>query len=131
MERHERTHIMVTETMTAQMPAEGILKRSDWGDAMTYQVVCQCSDPNHDHSIWVESSDDIVSVSISTRLSSHWQQRSRWYYMWQLLTRGSIEVDESIILTEQQALNYAETLKLAVGDVQKFKKGKNELSIYK
>ena len=24
-----------------QTPAEGILKRSDWGDAITYQVVCE------------------------------------------------------------------------------------------
>jgi hypothetical protein len=27
------------ERIQAQAPAEGILKRSDWGDAMTYQEI--------------------------------------------------------------------------------------------
>jgi hypothetical protein len=25
-----------------QIPAQGILKRDSWGDAITYQVVCEC-----------------------------------------------------------------------------------------
>jgi hypothetical protein len=39
-----------------------------------------------------------------------------------LLTRGYIEYEGSIIMTEQQAFNYAETLKKAVEDVKNFKK---------
>jgi hypothetical protein len=39
-----------------------------------------------------------------------------------LLTKGYIEYQASIIMTEQQTLNYAETLKKAVQDVKNFKK---------
>jgi hypothetical protein len=40
--------------------------------------------------------------------------------MWQLLTRGYVEYEASIIMTEQQALNYATTLLSAVADVKEF-----------
>ena len=49
--------------LNPQAPAEGILKRSDWGDAITYQVVCECHDANHDHHVWVEADDHRVTVT--------------------------------------------------------------------
>jgi hypothetical protein len=45
--------------------------------------------------------------------------------MWQLLTRGYIEYEASIIMTEQQTVNYANTLLDAVKDVKEFKQAKN------
>jgi hypothetical protein len=39
-----------------------------------------------------------------------------------LLTQGYVECEASLILTQQQALNYAEVLKSAVKDVEEFKK---------
>jgi hypothetical protein len=47
---------------------------------------------------------------------------NRWQKIWTLLTRGYIEYEGSIIMTQQQAINYAETLKKAVEDVETFKK---------
>jgi hypothetical protein len=46
---------------------------------------------------------------------------NRWQKIWTLLTRGYVEYEASIIMTEQQALNYAETLKLAIKDVEVFR----------
>ena len=109
--------------MKVEAPAEGILKRSDWGSAKTYQVVCECSDPNHDHNVWVEAEDEYgVTVTIYTTSKSKWWELNRWKKIWILLTKGYIEEEVSIIMREQQALNYAEALKKAVEDVKAFKK---------
>ena len=47
---------------------------------------------------------------------------NRWQHIWKLLTTGYIKYKASIIMSEQQAVNYAETLKSAVKDVKTFKK---------
>jgi hypothetical protein len=112
---------MVTNTLKAQVPAEGILKRNDWGDAKMYQVTCECGDSNHDHNVWVEVDDHRVTVTIYTQQKSKWWKLNRWQKIWTLLTRGYIEYEASLIMTEQQALNYAEVLKSAIKDLRNFK----------
>jgi hypothetical protein len=107
--------------MQAQTPAEGILKRSSWGNAVTYQVTCECHDANHDHTVWVEADDSSVSVTTYTTQKSKWWSLNRWQTIWILLTRGYVEHEANIIMTKQQALNYAETLKQAIKDVEKFR----------
>jgi hypothetical protein len=110
--------------MKAQIPAEGILKRSDWGDSKTYQIVCECHDPNHDHNVWVEADDNTVTVTTYTTQKSKWWSLNRWQTIWILLTQGYVEYEANILMTRQQALNYAETLKQAVRDVEKFREEK-------
>jgi hypothetical protein len=101
--------------MKAQTPAEGILKRNEWPDAKIYQVVCNCGSADHDHNVWIETDDTReVTVTTYTQQKSKWWERNRWSTVWRLLTRGYVEYEASIIMTQQQALNYAETLKTAV-----------------
>jgi hypothetical protein len=107
--------------LNPQSPAEGVLKRSDWGDAMCYQVVCQCHQPDHDHNVWVEADDcDVTVTTYTTQKSKPWSL-NRWQTIWILLTKGYVEYEANICMTEQQAVNYAETLKKAVEDVKQFK----------
>ena len=108
--------------MKAGIPAVGILKRNDWGGTKSYQVVCECGDPGHDHTVFVESDAINVTVTIYTTAKSKWWQLNRWKKMWILLTRGYIEYEADLIMNEQQALNYAETIKRAVSDVKEFRK---------
>jgi hypothetical protein len=112
------------DNMKAETPAEGILKRSNWGDAITYQVTCECHDSNHDHNVWVEADDHSVTVTTYTTQKSKWWSLNRWQTIWILLTRGYVEHEANIIMTKQQALNYAETLKKAIKDVEKFNEDK-------
>lgn len=112
--------------MEFQQPAEGIMKTSDFGNTVSYKVACSCgcSDPDHVHELWVESDRGDVNVTIYIKARNDWN--SRWRTIWQLLTRGYVEYDSEIILTKQQAHNYAETLNRAVADVEKFnEKNKN------
>lgn len=110
--------------MEVQKPAEGILKRNEWGDAILYQVSCECHDPNHDHNVWVEADDHRVTVTTYTTQRSKFWSVSRWWTIWTLLTRGYVEYEANIIMTKQQSLNYAETLKQAIKDIEKFSEEK-------
>jgi len=107
--------------MKSQTPAEGILLRKDYGDAKIYQIVCECGDCDHSHDVWVEAEDHGVTVTIYTQQKTKWWQSNRWKIMWTLLTKGYVERESVLIMSEQQALNYANVLQSAVKDVKKFK----------
>lgn len=107
--------------MNAQIPAVGILKRNDYGTSECYQIVCECGSADHDHNLWVEADEHSVTVTLYTTAKSKWWSMNRWKKMWILLTKGYIEYEADLIMNEQQALNYAETLKKAVNDVKSFK----------
>jgi hypothetical protein len=116
--------------MKAQQPAQGILLKRDYGDAVQYEVTCDCGDSDHSHNIWVEAEDSNVSVTIYTTEKTKWWESSRWKHVWTLLTKGYVEYEASIIMTEQQTLNYAETLKSAVESSKKFAEArKNNTSV--
>jgi hypothetical protein len=108
--------------MKKQTPAEGILKTNDWGSAQSYKVVCECGDDGHSHKLWVEADETNINVTIYTQLKSKFWCMDRWEKIWTLLSKGYIEVEECVIMTEQQTFNYANTLLSAVSEVQEFKK---------
>jgi hypothetical protein len=136
--------------MKSQTPAEGILKRGDYGDSKFYQVVCGCGQEYHDHNVEVEAADTGINVNLYITvktdywsdlvekrydINSPWLQELDWFakdlinglwtrlkVTWQLWTTGAVTAQSTIAMSEQQALNYAETLKAAVKDVKDFKK---------
>jgi hypothetical protein len=107
--------------MKPQIPAEGIYQHKTWGDSAMYGVTCECTDPNHQHSVWVETDECGVSVTTYTQQKTKWWEFNRFKIIWILLTKGYVEYEASLIMTEQQALNYSETLKKAIADVKQFK----------
>jgi hypothetical protein len=111
--------------MKYQIPSEGILKHNDWGDSKVYRVACECGDESHNHNVWIEAEDTGVVVTVYTTNQTNFWSKTRWYHIWTLITKGYIDTESSVHLTKQQALNYAETLKSAIIDVEDFRK-KNE-----
>jgi hypothetical protein len=111
--------------MKAQTPAEGILKRGDWGDSKFYQIVCGCGDTNHDHNLWVESDETGINVTLYVNVKSPLWSMNRWKQIWTLLTKGYLKHESTLFMSEQQALNYAETVKTAINDVKTFRKAKH------
>ncbi len=112
--------------MKAQKPAEGILKKNDWGDAKLYEIACECGDSDHNHSVWIEADDCRITTTIYTTVKSNFWSKNRFQLIWDLLTKGFVKYESSIIMTEQQALNYSETLKSAILDVEKFRKQRSK-----
>ena len=107
--------------LAPQQPAVGILKQGDWGDSKSYKVPCTCCDSDCEHNVWVESEDAGVTVTTYTKQKSKWWKMNRFQIVWRLLTQGYVEYEASVIMTEQQALNYAETLRSAINDVKEFR----------
>jgi hypothetical protein len=138
--------------MNAQTPAEGIMKTHEWGHSKMYKVTCSCGQPYHDHDIDVEADSTGVSVNVYTTMKTdHWtetvdmrydienvaMQEAHWFFVglingtirklkltWELWTTGAVTAETTIHMTEQQALNYAETLKSAIKDVKDFRSKK-------
>jgi hypothetical protein len=114
--------------MKSQTPAEGIMKTNDWGDSRVYRIACNCGDENHNHNMWVEADDGDITVTIYTTGKTNYWSKTRWYHIWTLLTKGYIDTESTVCLTKQQALNYAETLKSAIIDVETFRAERKEKS---
>jgi len=135
--------------MKAEKPALGILKRGEWGDSKMYQIVCGCGQEWHDHNVEVEADETGVNVNIYAMVkTNYWSeivpksydienelmQEAHWFFVdlinntirkvkltWQLWTKGAITTETTIAMSQQQAFNYAETLKSAIKDVQEFR----------
>jgi len=136
--------------MKAESPAAGIMKTSDFGDAKYYKVVCSCGQPEHEINVEVEADETGVNVNtyITAKsdawsetlhkrydINNMWLQEWDWFWKdfinglsrrvkltWAIWTKGVVQTETTINMTEQQALNYAETLRSAIQDVQNFKK---------
>lgn len=112
--------------MKAEKPANGILKMNEWDKSVWYYIPCDCSDSDHSHTVEIEADDYGVTVHIYTQVKTRWWQKNRWREIWNILTKGYSEYEVSIILKEQQAINYANALTSSVRDVKLFKDKRNK-----
>jgi hypothetical protein len=136
--------------MKAEKPAEGIMKTGDYSDSKFYKVVCGCGQPDHDIDFEVEAAETGVNVNTYiTAKTDFWTETVKKRYdidnpylqeldwtlkdivngvvtrlklTWTIWTKGYVRCETTIAMSEQQALNYAETLKSAIQDVKDFKK---------
>ena len=108
--------------LIAETPARGILKLNEWGSSKMYKVVCECGSDDCTHTIDIEAEDTGVTVTIYTKTRTDFWSTSRWKHIWTLLVKGHIDFETNIMLSEQSAINYSQTLKQAVEDVKNFKK---------
>lgn len=109
--------------MNPQTPAEGVLLHRDYGDTKVYTITCECMDPECSHNTWIECEADDFSVTVTTytRQTTRFWDWSRWKTIWTLLTKGYVEYSGTLIMREQQALNYSNALTSAVEDVKLFR----------
>ena len=129
--------------MKAQKPAEGIMQTHEYGFSKVYKVACSCTNHEHEHTVDVEADEYGVNVLIYTTVKTVKQcydidnevlQEVDWFLKglynsiirklkltWELWTTGAVTAETVITMTEQQGLNYAETLKTAVEEVKNFR----------
>lgn len=139
--------------MKVETPAEGIMKTGEYGDSKFYKVVCGCGQPDHDIDFEVEAADTGVNVNAYVIVKSNywsesvkkrydidtiWVQEWDWFWKdlfngfvrrvkmtWEIWTRGYVRTETTITMSEQQALNYSETIKSAINDVKTFRSKSN------
>jgi hypothetical protein len=149
-----QTKIQGNEIMKAETPAQGIMKTHDFGDSLMYTVACSCGDSTHDINFNVEVNDGgeiTVNTYVETKsdywsqtfvkrydIDNIWLQEVDWVWKdlinglitrakltWSLWTKGYVRTESTVIMSEQQALNYAETLKTAIKDLETFEAKRN------
>lgn len=136
--------------MKTQTPAQGIMMTGDYGNSKFYKVVCGCGQPDHSLDFEVEADETGINVNTyATVKTDYWTESIKKRYdidnpylqeldwavkdiwnglitriklTWTVWTKGYVKCETVIAMTEQQALNYAETLKSAIQDVKDFKK---------
>ena len=113
--------------MKAQTPAEGISLNSDWGDAKSYRISCDCGSPEHDVNMGVEvdGDEDGRDVQVGFYVDTwtpFWDSKfNRFKAAWDILVKGVNRQEHHMILRKQAALNFAETIKQAIKDVETHK----------
>ena len=140
------------KNLEPQIPAEGIMKTSDWGDSKMYNIQCTCGNDDDSIEFMVEADEFNVTVTtFTTQKTAYWDHpfnvsdtykiknsflsslayttlntlnglHHRIKLTWNLWFDGYLKYQQSTIMTEQQTLNYAETLKSAIKDCQEFRK---------
>ncbi len=126
------------------------MKTSDFGDSKFYKVVCGCGQDDHSIDFDVEAAETGINVNTYVTVKTdYWSESIKKRYdidnpylqeldwalkdiwngfvirlklTWTVWTKGYVKTESTIAMTEQQALNYAETLKSAIQDVKDFKK---------
>jgi len=103
-----------------QTPAEGIMLYKDYGPSKMYRVGCECGCDDCSHMVDVDADETGVTVTTYTTQKTNFWSKNRFQLMWTLLTKGYVEYEASLIMSKQQALNYANVLNSAVNDVEQF-----------
>ena len=112
--------------MKAQKPAEGVLKTGEFGLCKSYHIECECGSSECAHRVSIEADDMQVVVQFYLTFRSKWYTINRWKQMWSILTKGYLDLESTLVMNEQTALNYAETMKTAVKDVKVLKNERNK-----
>jgi hypothetical protein len=107
--------------LKAEKPAEGILKTNDWGNSKWYHIRCDCGNEDCAHEVNVEAEDFGIQVHVYVKNHTKWWEKNRWKQIWQIITKGYAEMETTIVMNEQTALNYSTVLKTAITDVKNFK----------
>jgi len=110
--------------MKSETPATGILKTRNFGDAIFYHIHCVCGSEDCAHEIEIEADDADIQVHIYHTQHTKWWEKNRWKQIWQILTKGYADMQTTIVLDEQTALNYSATLKTAMQDVKQFRESR-------
>ncbi len=127
--------------MKSQEPAEGIMKTNDFGSSVWYRVSCQCGQPDHALDVEVEATSWGVEMHThATVKTDYWGelvekrydiknpvlQRADWLFKdivnglwrrlkltWKVWAVGYLQAETTLIMTEQQARNFAQTIENA------------------
>lgn len=91
--------------MDAEKPAQGVMMHDEY----SFVVGCACTNPDCQHHVHMNVDDEIDTVDIFVEWKNPCNQ-NRWKALWQLLTKGYVQMESSISLNKQTAKNYAATL---------------------
>lgn len=121
----------------AQTPAQGILLQGDYGNSKNFKVECDCSSEDHAVYMWIELNEtdpyfQEIDVSFYVRTwTPLWEDGIKGIYnrvkaAFEILFKGVHKQEHHMLLNKQSALNFAETIKKTVEELEEKKNFKKE-----
>lgn len=115
-----------------QLPVEGVMLLVENGPSRMYKVACKCGDPAHDITVDIDADDMGVTVHHYAEVATDaWSNTTlinpfRWLWIrirltFKLWTAGHLTHEAWTVMSERQALNYANTLIEAVNHANRIK----------
>lgn len=113
--------------MSPQIPATSIMQSGEFKDAKSFRIACECHSPDHQVEMWIELDNDRQSKNLTisfyiTATTVFWKEGfSRLRAAWDILINGYREEGHTLILSEQAAMNLAESMTKTINDLNKGK----------
>jgi hypothetical protein len=111
--------------MKAQIPAQGLMLQGDYGKSKNFKVECDCGSEDHAAYMWIEVAEDKevpdVEVSFYVRTwTPLWEGgvMSRIKAAYEIIFKGVHKQEHHMLLSKQSALNFAETIKKTVKEME-------------
>jgi len=111
--------------MKTQTSANGIMQISEYENSCSYRVACECSDPEHDVTAWIDITPDqdsinVVNVEFYIETTTAWWDAgfSRIRAAWDILVHGYRKEGHTMLLNEQTALNFADALLKSINNLR-------------
>jgi hypothetical protein len=111
--------------MKYQKPAQGIMLQGEFSDSKNFKVECDCSSDDHAVYMWIELQRDQdcpeveVSFYVTTWTKEFWKNwPARLRAVYDILFKGVHKQEHHMILNQQSALNFAETIKQTVKEFE-------------
>lgn len=134
--------------MEAQKPAKGIMEQTGGKDWKMYRVPCSCGCDNQ-IDFMVEIDDYNISANFYAETKTAWWRSrfntsvddlwlvyvakdfandliNRFAVAWNAIIHGYVKTEVTVLLSEQQCINFAETLKTAVEELKAVRDKNNE-----
>ena len=106
----------------SQVPAEGIMLQKQWSNGKSYTIACDCGGDDHNVSMWIEVEGDKeiqeVITTFYVQTTTPWYSVSRWRQIWDVLTKGYVKQESTLILSKQSAANLASTIKTVIIELE-------------
>ena len=144
-------------TLQPEQPANGILKKNDYGNYISYQVECSCSSPDDSIIFDISAEEDTVELTTYLTAKTDWHYeiinknnpkiKNSWLFAidsslrylinsigykikftFELWTSGYIRLQHSTLMNEQQSLTLAYVIQTSMEQVKEYNKEKTKLS---
>jgi hypothetical protein len=110
--------------LTAQIPAHGIMQTSEYNEAKSYRIGCDCHSTEHDVHMWIEVEGDTecqdVQVGFFADMTTPvWDKNfNRIKAAWNILVYGYQRQEHHLILKKQTAINLAGTIEKVIKELE-------------
>jgi hypothetical protein len=108
-------------------PLHNIMTTGEWDDAQSYRIACDCHDPDHDLSVWIEVENDSETRDVTLTFYKElytpvWRSGfNRFREALRILFTGTTRVEGTIVLKQSVAQDFLNIVQQSIDQLAKRK----------